>query len=72
MLLKKTGKIDISIGDNDWVNGIFEKAGISVKRIGFHKREELEGTKIRGLIRDKKKWEKRVPEYLISLIDNSE
>lgn len=72
MLLRKTGKIDVSIGDNEWVNGIFEKAEISVKKIGFYNREELEGTKIRELIRDKKKWEKRVPECLVPLIDASE
>ena len=69
-LLKKTGPIDVSIGDNDWVNGIFKKAGIKIKKIGFHKREILEGTKIRTLMRSNKKWEERVPHYLVSLINH--
>lgn len=68
---KNVGSFDISIGDNDWVNGIFEKAGIPVVKIGFFNRDELEGTKIRGLIKDKKKWEKRVPSYLVSIIEST-
>jgi nicotinamide-nucleotide adenylyltransferase len=64
-LLKKTGKFDASIGDNEWVNGIFEKAGIPVVRVGHLKRSILEGTKIRGLMKNKKPWEKRVPKYLV-------
>lgn len=67
-LLKKTGKVDVIIGDNEWVNGIFENANIPAYRVGFFKRNILEGTKIRRLMRENKKWESRVPKYLLESI----
>lgn len=67
-LLKKTGKVDIVIGNNDWVNGIFENANISSLRIKHYKRNILEGTKIRKLMKENKKWQSRVPKYLLSSI----
>ena len=67
-LLKKTGKIDVVIGNNEWVNGIFENAKIPALRIGHYKRNILEGTKIRKLMRENKKWETRVPKYLLKHI----
>ncbi len=65
-LIESTGKFDVSIGDNEWVNGIFEKAKLPVVRIGHFEREKLEGTVIRKLIKEKKKWKDRVPSYLVS------
>lgn len=67
---KRVGDFDVSFGDNDWVNGIFETAGIKVIRTGFHNRVELEGWKIRELMRDGKEWRNRVPHYISSLIDS--
>lgn len=67
-LLKKTGRVEVVIGDNEWVNGIFENAKIPALRIGHHKRRILEGTKIRKLMRENKKWESRVPTYLVNKI----
>lgn len=61
---KETGKVDVEIGDNAWTNGIYESHGISVVRIGFHKRHILEGTKIRHNMKERKPWKERVPEYL--------
>lgn len=69
-LLKLTGKVDVVIGDNEWVNGIFETAKIPAIRIGHFKRGILEGTKIRNLMRENKKWQDRVPEYLHKSIKN--
>lgn len=57
------------IGDNEWVNGIFEKAGYKVWRAGYFNRARLQGVKIRELMKNKKKWQDTVPEYLIELID---
>lgn len=71
-LLKITGKIDVTVGDNEWVNGIFEDAGMKAIRIGYHKRELLEGKKIRDLKEKKGKWEKRVPHYLVKHISSNE
>lgn len=47
VLIKKTGKIDVVFGNNEWPNGIFEKAGYKVIRVPLYKRHIYEGTKIR-------------------------
>lgn len=47
-LLKKTGKINVVFGNNEWPNGIFEAAGIKVVRVPLFKRNIYEGTKIRA------------------------
>lgn len=67
-LLKKTGPVEVVIGNNEWVNGIFENVNIPAIRIGYLKRHLYEGTKIRDLMRNKKKWEDRVPDYLYPII----
>lgn len=66
--LKKTGRVDIVIGNNDWVKGIFENVKIPVITINHYKRRTLEGYKIRKLMRRQKKWEERVPSYLVDEI----
>jgi nicotinamide-nucleotide adenylyltransferase len=67
ILIKNTGKFDVGVGDNDWVNGILEENKIPVVRVGFYDRKKLEGTEIRKLMKgNKKKWEDRVPSYLVS------
>lgn len=68
-LYKKTGHFDVTIGNNDWNNGIIERHGIPAIKHGFAKRHIWEGIKIRGLMREHKKWEDRVPEYLVPSID---
>lgn len=64
-LLKKSGPFDVTIGNNPWNNGIIERHGIPAVMVGFYKRRTLEGLKIRSLIIKKKKWEDRVPSYLV-------
>ena len=71
LLLKKTGKVDVEIGDNEWTNGIFENAQIPVVRIGHYKREILEGVKIRNNMKNKLDWKDRVPEYLVKYIEKN-
>lgn len=68
-LYKKTGPFDVTIGNNDWNNGIIERYGIPAIKHGFSKRHIWEGIKIRDLMRADKKWEDRVPEYLVNSID---
>lgn len=63
-ILKRAGTFDVVIGNNDWVNGIFEDAKYKVLVISHYKRNILEGKKIRQLMREGKTWEKRVPHYL--------
>lgn len=66
---KLTGDVDVVIGDNEWVNGIYAKRDIPVIQIGYYKRNVLEGKKIRHQIDHKKPWKTRVPKYLQKLID---
>ncbi len=70
--LRKAGEFDLVVGNNEWVNGIFEKAGYTIKRFPYYKRYLYEGTKIRKLINEGKIWENRVPKYLISLLKKHE
>lgn len=70
-LYKKTGHFDVTIGNNDWNNGIIERHGIPAIKHGFSNRHIWEGIKIRGLMKENKPWEKRVPDYLVSHIKNS-
>ncbi len=63
-LYKKTGPFDVTLGNNEWNNGIIKRNGINVINTGLFNREELEGYKIRSLMREKKTWKNRVPEYL--------
>lgn len=65
---KKAGKFDVVIGNNEWTNGIFERAKFPVLRFPYYKRYLYEGLKIRKLMQRSKKWEDRVPSYLISQI----
>lgn len=66
--LKQAGKFDVIIGNNEWTNGIFERAGYKILRLGFYKRYLYEGVKIRKLMKDGKKWDDRVPGYIVPLI----
>lgn len=67
-LIKKTGPFDVTIGNNDWNNGIIERHGIPAIKPGFSNRNIWEGVKIRDLMNNKKSWEDRVPDYVITLI----
>jgi len=68
--LKKTleivGEFDTVIGNNEWTNTVFEKAGYNVIRPGYYRRNIYEGRKIRQLMKERKDWEERVPAYTIS------
>lgn len=67
-LIKKTGKFDVTIGNNPWNNGIIERHGIPAVTVGFKNRHTWEGIQIRRLMKEKKKWQDRVPEYIQTLI----
>lgn len=66
--VENAGKFDASFGNNDWVNGIFRKNGVEIVEVPYYKRYLLEGTKIRELMRAGKKWQERVPSFLIKTI----
>ncbi len=65
--VKQSGKIDIIFGNNEWVNGIFEKRGYAILRPGHFKRYLYEGERIRKLIKEGKKWQDRIPRYLLRI-----
>lgn len=67
-LLKNTGKFEIVVSNNDWVNDILGKAGYPIYRTGLFNREELEGVKIRKLIKQNQPWQNRVPPCLLPLL----
>ena len=66
--LRQTGPVAVVIGNNEWVNGIFEKRGYPILRVGYYKRYLLEGEKIRELMKTGRSWQKRVPDYLVGII----
>ena len=63
-LKKKTGKFDISFGNNEWVNGILESRGVKVIRFPFHKRHIYEGVKIREEMKRSRNPEEVLKKYL--------
>jgi pantetheine-phosphate adenylyltransferase len=67
-LQDQVGDFNAAIGNNDWTNKILEKAGYKVIKVDYLKRGIYEGWRIRNLIRNKKKWQNRVPDYLIKAI----
>jgi len=69
--IKKSGNdnVDVIIGNNEWVNGIFEKRGYEIMRVGYYKRYIFEGEKIRKLMRENNEWKNRVPSYITPLIE---
>ncbi len=67
-LEKQVGGFDIALGNNEWTNKILKKAGYKVLKVDYYKRSLYEGWRIRKLIKEGKKWQDRVPRYLISNI----
>ena len=65
-LKKQVGEFDLALGHNEWTNNILEKAGHKVLRVVYYKRSLYEGWRIRKLIKEGKKWQDRVPKYIVS------
>lgn len=62
---KQAGDFDLVIGNNNWTNNIMEKAGYRVRRFPYYKRYLYEGWRIRKLISEGKKWQDRIPRYIV-------
>ncbi len=69
-LKKQIGEFDLALGNNNWTNKILEKSGYKVLKVDYYKRSLYEGWRIRKLIKEGKKWQNRVPDYLIKVISN--
>lgn len=69
---RRAGKFDVVVSNNPWVLSIMKEAGYAVIESGLFNRDELEGQKIRGMMRSgDDNWKLRVPEEVISQIDMS-
>jgi len=62
--LAVVGSFDVIVGNNEWVNRIFEKAGYPILRLGFYRRSIYEGKKIRLMMKKHTNWFTRIPKYL--------
>ena len=68
-VVKKTGGFDVVVGNNNWVNRIMKNGGKKIMRVPYYKRYLYEGEKIRRLMNEGKRWESRVPKYLVEEIN---
>lgn len=76
----RAGEFEVVVSNNDWVLSIFREAGYKVYESGLYRREELEGVKIRQLMRKGSDpsadlgqglWKERVPSEVVKLIVKS-
>lgn len=67
---KRAGKFDIVVSNNEWTLKVFRENGYKVLEQGLFNREELEGVKIRKMMREGDgKWKERVPGEVAKLIE---
>lgn len=58
------------VGNNEWTNEVMGEAGLSVYESGLYRRGELEGVKIRKMMRSgQEEWKERVPECVCRLVE---
>jgi nicotinamide-nucleotide adenylyltransferase len=69
-LRKQVGRFDLALGNNEWTNNILKKAGYKVLEVDYYNRGVYEGWRIRKLIKEGKKWQDRVPKYLVGFVSN--
>ncbi len=70
---KRVGEFDVVVSNNEWVLSIFEQAGVPIVQSGLHNREELEGVKIRRLMREGgESWKERLPSEVVEMFDKNE
>lgn len=66
---KRAGKFDVVVSNNEWTIKVMKEAGYEVVESGLFNRDELEGVKIREMMRrGDERWKKRVPEIVLSFI----
>ena len=60
----------VGVGNNEWTNRIFRAINIEVYETGLYKRDELEGIKIRTLMRaGDDSWKSRVPKSVVKFLE---
>ena len=69
---KRAGKFDIVVSNNEWTLKVMKDAGHEVYESGLFNRDELEGVKIRMMMRSgDENWKSRVPKVVLGKIDMS-
>ncbi|TXH07533.1 MAG: hypothetical protein E6R05_00425 [Candidatus Moraniibacteriota bacterium] len=70
---RRVGEFDVVVSNNEWTLNVFREAGQRVMESGLYKREELEGVKIRALMRaGDEDWKMRVPSEIVKLFENND
>lgn len=70
---RRVGEFDVVVSNNDWTLRVFREAGYRVMESGLYRREELEGVKVRSLMRvGDDEWKKRVPREIVKLFENND
>jgi len=66
---ERVGNFNVVVSNNEWVLSIMQKAGYKTVETGLFNREELEGVKIRQLMKDQdESWKLRVPQEVVGLV----
>ncbi len=69
---KRAGKFDVVVSNNAWTLNVMNDEGYEVVESGLFNREELEGVKIREMMRSGDEgWKLRVPKEVLGQIDVS-
>ena len=71
-VIRRVGEFDVVVSNNPWVLSIMKASGYQVFESGLYNRDELEGVKIREMMRaGNEGWKSRVPEDVAREIDVS-
>lgn len=75
-IIKQTGcepSQVVGVGNNEWTNRILRGVGVTVFETGLHKRDELEGVKIRALMAEHDtSWKVRMPQTVVKYLEMEE
>lgn len=72
-IVEKLPPVDLIVGNNDWVNGIFKNAHYLTHKLILHNRDRFEGKTIRKLIAEKNpQWKTYVPDYVVKIIETNQ
>ncbi len=70
---RRVREFEVVVSNNAWTLRVFREAGYPVVESGLYNREELEGVKVRALMRaGDQEWKKRVPKEVVDLFDKNE
>lgn len=63
----------VVVSNNEWVTRLMKERGYPIHETGLYNREELEGVKVRELMRQgSDEWKKRVPREIVDLFDKND